>query len=130
MSDDTTAKCSQCDKGADHEPPHVILGPGVRFVTDMSDTNEVGSETHYVVHCPDNGGPHDYVVVKGDPINGTVVGHYPTFTVARAAACMTDVEEWAKSVYMPRDDINAFIANLQRIPSSLLLAHLLTDNQT
>ena len=97
----------------------------------MSDTNEVGSETHYVVHCPDNGGPHDYVVVKGDPINGTVVGHYPTFTVARAAACMTDVEEWAKSVYMPRDDINAFIANLQRIPSSLLLAHLLTeDNQT
>ena len=97
----------------------------------MSDTNEVGSETHYVVHCPDNGGPHDYVVVKGDPINGTVVGHYPTLAVARAAACMADVEEWAKSAYMPRDDINAFVANLQRIPSSLLLAYLLTeDNQT
>lgn len=86
MSDDTTAKCSECDKGADHEPPHVILGPGTRFVTDLRgpDTSPPTRTVEDIIQGAINewatiaGGPH------ADAGEQVTLAHYIASRLAEA----------------------------------------------
>lgn len=63
-----------------------------------SSTDNTAKKTWYPVHCPDNGGLTDNVIMEDNPITGRLVGHYQSMGNAHYHATLHNIHVSAHAV--------------------------------